>query len=56
MISKKGKQKTLAKEIEFRGNGLHAGKKVNLKLKPSKENTGIVFKRIDLNPPVLIPH
>ena len=55
MISKKGKQKTLAKEIEFRGNGLHTGKKVNLKLKPSKENTGIVFKRIDLNPPVLIP-
>ena len=31
------------------GIGIHSGKKVKLKILPSSPNTGIIFKRIDLN-------
>ena len=41
-------QKTLKKEVRFEGVGLHTGKKVSIKILPSKPNTGIVFKRVDL--------
>ena len=41
-------QKTINKNIIFKGVGLHSGLKVNLTIKPSEPNTGIVFKRIDL--------
>ena len=41
-------QKTIKKTVEFSGVGLHNGKLTNLKIKPSKPNTGIVFKRIDI--------
>jgi len=41
-------QKTLADQIEFQGIGLHNGIKVKLIVKPSKPNTGIVFKRVDI--------
>ena len=41
-------QKTIKKPVEFSGVGLHNGKLTNLKIKPSKPNTGIVFKRIDI--------
>jgi UDP-3-O-[3-hydroxymyristoyl] N-acetylglucosamine deacetylase len=34
---------------------LHTGKKVSLTLRPAAPNTGIVFRRVDLNPPVAIP-
>ena len=43
------KQYTLKEKIELSGIGLHNGIKVNLTIKPSKPNTGIIFKRIDLN-------
>ena len=42
-------QKTLKKEVKFEGVGLHTGKEVSIKVCPSEPNTGIVFKRIDLN-------
>ncbi len=42
-------QKTLKKEVKFEGVGLHTGKEVSIKVCPSKPNTGIVFKRIDLD-------
>ena len=42
-------QKTLANKICLEGIGIHTGKKVNLKILPSAPNTGIVFKRTDLN-------
>ncbi len=42
------KQKTLKKEINLSGVGLHSGKYVNIKLIPQKPNTGIYFKRTDL--------
>ena len=41
-------QKTIKREIQFRGVGLHSGKKVNMKLVPAVPNHGIVFKRTDL--------
>ena len=41
-------QKTITKIINFDGVGIHSGKKVKLKLIPSAENTGIIFKRVDL--------
>ena len=42
------KQKTINKSINFKGTGLHLGKKVNIILEPADANTGIIFKRIDL--------
>tara|TARA_Y100000590_G_scaffold326218_1_gene370198 strand:- start:8370 stop:9293 length:924 start_codon:yes stop_codon:yes gene_type:complete len=44
-------QKTIKDEIELQGVGLHNGKKVNLILKPSEANSGIIFKRVDLDSP-----
>ena len=42
-------QKTLKEKIDLKGVGLHNGVEVNLTVKPSKPNTGIIFKRVDLN-------
>ena len=41
-------QKTIKNTIKFKGVGLHSGKLVNVCLKNSKPDTGIVFKRTDL--------
>ena len=41
-------QKTLAKNVVFKGIGLHSGKTSTINVIPAKENEGIVFKRIDL--------
>jgi UDP-3-O-[3-hydroxymyristoyl] N-acetylglucosamine deacetylase len=41
-------QKTINKTISFQGIGLHSGKKVNVTLKSSDPDTGVIFKRIDL--------
>ena len=41
-------QKTLKNSVQFKGVGLHSGKCVNLSIKPSEPDTGIIFKRIDL--------
>ena len=41
-------QKTIKREIQFKGVGLHNGKRVNMKLVPAAPNHGIVFKRTDL--------
>ena len=45
----KSKQKTLKEKINLKGIGLHNGVEVNLTIKPSKPNTGIIFKRLDIN-------
>jgi UDP-3-O-[3-hydroxymyristoyl] N-acetylglucosamine deacetylase len=42
-------QKTIKQSVKFQGVGLHSGKIVNLCIKSSEPNTGIIFKRIDLN-------
>ena len=41
-------QKTLKKEVSFSGIGLHSGENVEVTLIPSNSNSGIVFKRTDL--------
>ena len=41
-------QKTIKTPIHFGGVGLHSGKEVKMKILPAEPNSGIVFKRIDL--------
>ena len=51
------KQKTIKGPISFNGIGLHSGKKVNMTIKPSSPNSGIIFKRTDLqNNNLIIPN
>ena len=42
-------QQTLASPISFSGVGLHTGATVNLKVLPAPQDTGIVFRRVDLD-------
>jgi UDP-3-O-[3-hydroxymyristoyl] N-acetylglucosamine deacetylase len=49
------KQRTIKQLTRTVGIGLHSGYKVELTLRPAAPNTGIVFHRTDLNPPVSIP-
>lgn len=42
------KQKTILTEATLSGIGLHTGVNVNMTFKPAAENSGIVFKRVDL--------
>ncbi len=46
------KQRTLRSLVRATGVGLHSGAKVTLVLRPAAVGTGIVFRRIDLDPPV----
>jgi UDP-3-O-[3-hydroxymyristoyl] N-acetylglucosamine deacetylase len=48
------RQRTLKNSIRATGVGLHTGKKVYLTLRPAAVNTGIVFRRVDLDEPVEI--
>ncbi|MBX3704504.1 MAG: UDP-3-O-acyl-N-acetylglucosamine deacetylase [Steroidobacteraceae bacterium] len=48
-------QRTLKSSIRATGIGLHTGRKVLMVLRPAPPNTGIVFRRVDLDPPVDIP-
>ena len=49
------RQRTLKNVIRATGVGLHTGEKVYLTLRPAAPNTGIVFRRVDLDSPVDIP-
>lgn len=48
-------QRTLRTAIRATGVGLHTGEKVYMTLRPAAENTGIVFRRVDLDEPVDVP-
>lgn len=48
-------QKTLRNAIGAKGVGLHSGEQVYLTLRPAPSDTGIIFRRVDLQPPVEIP-
>jgi UDP-3-O-[3-hydroxymyristoyl] N-acetylglucosamine deacetylase len=48
------KQRTLKNTIRATGVGLHTGDKVYLTLRPAEANTGIRFRRVDLENPVTI--
>jgi UDP-3-O-[3-hydroxymyristoyl] N-acetylglucosamine deacetylase len=45
-------QRTLKNSIRASGVGLHTGKKILMTLRPALPDTGIVFRRTDLGPPV----
>jgi len=42
------KQATIEKSVKLNGIGLHSGELTTLRFLPAEENTGIVFRRIDL--------
>lgn len=48
------RQRTIKSAFETVGIGLHSGRKVKLALRPAPVDTGIVFRRIDMSPPVSI--
>jgi len=48
------RQRTLKNSIRATGIGLHTGKKVYLTLNPAPINSGIVFRRVDKSPAVVI--
>lgn len=53
------RQRTLKTAIRATGVGLHTGKKVYLTLRPAAVDTGIIFRRVDLDPVVEVaatPH
>jgi UDP-3-O-[3-hydroxymyristoyl] N-acetylglucosamine deacetylase len=49
------KQRTLKTTIKATGVGLHTGARVELALRPAAPDMGIVFHRVDLDPPASIP-
>ena len=49
------KQRTLKRIVQATGVGLHTGKKVTLTMRPAPANTGVIYRRTDLNPPVDFP-
>jgi len=48
-------QRTLKNVIRATGVGLHTGEKVLLALRPAPPTTGIIFRRVDLDPVVELP-
>ncbi len=54
-MNSKSMQKTIFKEVTFQGKGLHSGKTCSVKLCPSPEDSGIVFKRVDIPEDNIIP-
>ena len=48
------KQRTIKKSVSATGVGLHKGNKVQITLRPAPANSGITFRRVDLDPIVSI--
>jgi UDP-3-O-[3-hydroxymyristoyl] N-acetylglucosamine deacetylase len=49
------RQRTLKSLISASGVGLHTGRKVRITLRPASIDSGVVFRRIDLDPVVDVP-
>ncbi len=49
------RQRTIKAKVTTAGVGLHSGQRVEITLRPAAAGTGIVFRRIDLEPAVDIP-
>ncbi len=49
------RQRTLKNAIRAQGVGLHTGKKASITIRPATVNTGIIFRRVDQDPPTDIP-
>jgi UDP-3-O-[3-hydroxymyristoyl] N-acetylglucosamine deacetylase/3-hydroxyacyl-[acyl-carrier-protein] dehydratase len=48
-------QKTIENSVSYKGTGLHTGKSVSIVFRAAPPNTGVVFRRVDLDPVVEIP-
>ncbi len=48
-------QQTLAKPASYSGVGLHSGNKVSMTLLPAPPNSGVIFRRVDLDSRAEIP-
>ncbi|MDO5101828.1 MAG: UDP-3-O-acyl-N-acetylglucosamine deacetylase [Lautropia sp.] len=49
------RQRTLREPVQATGIGLHSGQRVVLTIKPGPADSGIVFRRVDLDPQIPIP-
>ena len=49
------KQRSIQQVVKTTGVGLHSGRKVELSLRPAAIDTGIIFRRVDLQPVVEFP-
>ena len=49
MYSSDDNQKTIKNKVEYSGTALHSGEESNIKLIPAEADTGIVFRRIDID-------
>lgn len=49
------RQRTLKRAVRAAGIGLHSGSRVFMSLLPAGPDTGIIFRRVDLSPPVEVP-
>lgn len=49
------RQRTLNNIVKLRGITVHSGEKAEVELRPAPVNTGIVFRRTDLEVPIIIP-
>lgn len=49
------RQRTIKDSVRALGIGLHGGEKVYMTLRPAPPNTGVVFQRIDMDPPAQVP-
>jgi len=49
------KQRTIKKTVNAVGVGLHSGTKVKLTLQPAPVDAGIIFRRVDFEPPIEFP-
>lgn len=49
------RQRTIKREISASGIGVHSGNQCDIRFVPATVNTGIVFRRIDLQPVVEVP-
>jgi UDP-3-O-[3-hydroxymyristoyl] N-acetylglucosamine deacetylase / 3-hydroxyacyl-[acyl-carrier-protein] dehydratase len=49
------RQQTIRSEATLEGVGLHSGEQVRLRVLPAEPNRGVVFRRVDLDPPLEVP-
>ena len=49
------RQRTLKSIVKATGVGLHSGRRVEMSLRPAAPDTGIVFRRVDIDPIVEMP-
>ena len=48
-------QRTITRDLVYEGIGLHTGNPVRMHFHPAPVNTGIVFRRVDLDPVLDFP-